>query len=129
VEFASDYDAGVLFLYVRDDVWAKLCFEYSPQHRPMVVSVVTRGTSDDCNSVIIDKNEVYLRIFRSGPTFAYHYSTDGKVWHMVRYFTLGELGGLRAGFEAQSPTGKGCAVVFSEVSYRQGALKDIRSGE
>src|SRR5271169_79312 len=32
VNFAATFDAGVLFLYERDDLWAKLCFEYSPQH-------------------------------------------------------------------------------------------------
>ena len=62
VNFASTFDAGVLFLHERDDVWAKLCFEYSPEHKPMVVSVVTRGVSDDCNSTVIDGNTVYLRV-------------------------------------------------------------------
>jgi Uncharacterized conserved protein len=43
VEFASAFDAGVLQIRATDDRWAKLCFEYSPQRRPMIVSVVTRG--------------------------------------------------------------------------------------
>ena len=42
VEFAATYDAGTLFVYVHDALWAKLCFEYSPQQQPMIVSVVTR---------------------------------------------------------------------------------------
>jgi regulation of enolase protein 1 (concanavalin A-like superfamily) len=129
VNFGSMFDAGVLFAYVRDDVWAKLCFEYSPQSQPMVVSVVTRGSSDDCNSVVIDKNEVHLRVSKNGPTFAYHYSLDGKSWHMVRYFALGALEGLRVGFSAQSPTGNGCQVTFSDIQYRAGRLADLRSGE
>ena len=41
VEFAATYDAGTLFVYVHDALWAKLCFEYSPQQQPMIVSVVT----------------------------------------------------------------------------------------
>lgn len=49
VEFADMYDAGTLFVYVHDTLWAKLCFEYSPQQQPMIVSVVTRGVSDECN--------------------------------------------------------------------------------
>src|SRR5689334_7246028 len=54
VEFESTFDAGALQVRVADDVWGKLCFEYSPQGQPMVVSVVTRGLSDDCNSVPIE---------------------------------------------------------------------------
>ena len=41
VGFASTYDAGVLLLYAGERSWAKLCFEYSPQRQPMIVSVVT----------------------------------------------------------------------------------------
>jgi uncharacterized protein len=129
VAFASAFDAGVLQIRARDDLWAKLCFEYSPQGRPMIVSVVTRGVSDDCNSVEIDGSEIYLRVARTPQTWAFHYSHDGHLWHFVRYFTLGKVASLRVGFSAQSPTGMKCAVVFSEMSYRPGSLKDNRSGE
>lgn len=129
VNFASTFDAGVLFLHERDDVWAKLCFEYSPEHKPMVVSVVTRGVSDDCNSTVIDGNTVYLRVARIAMAFALHYSLDGQYWNLVRYFSLGKVESLRAGFEAQSPTGQGCNVVFAEIAYRPGILKDMRNGE
>ena len=129
VQFASTFDAGVLQVRERDDLWAKLCFEYSPQGQPMIVSVVTRGTSDDCNSVPIAGQTVYLRMARNVQTFAFHYSLDGRYWHMVRYFTLGWLGALRVGFSSQSPTGQQCRAVFSEISYRAGTLADNRSGE
>jgi regulation of enolase protein 1 (concanavalin A-like superfamily) len=129
VGFASMFDAGVLLLYAREGLWAKLCFEFSPQHQPMIVSVVTRGISDDCNSVTIDGNQVYLRVARIGATFAFHYSTDGRFWHMARYFSLGEPDGLKVGFSSQSPRGEKCKTVFSEIDYRPETLKDIRSGE
>jgi regulation of enolase protein 1 (concanavalin A-like superfamily) len=129
VNFASTYDAGVLLLYEREDLWAKLCFEYSPQNQPMIVSVVTRGLSDDCNSTVIEGNTVYLRVARIGGAFGLHYALDGKYWHMVRYFTLGKVENLRIGFEAQSPIGAGCTVLFSEIAYRPDLLKDMRSGE
>jgi regulation of enolase protein 1 (concanavalin A-like superfamily) len=129
VAFASAFDAGVLQVRERDYLWAKLCFEYSPQGQPMIVSVVTRGTSDDCNSVPIQGQTVFLRIARNAQTFAFHYSLDGRYWHMVRYFTLGRLGALRVGFSSQSPTGQRCRAVFAEISYRAGTLADNRSGE
>lgn len=129
VSFASAFDAGGLLAEARGDLWAKVCFEYSPQGRPMVVSVVTRGVSDDCNSTVIEGVEVYLRIARTQKTLALHYSTDGRYWHLVRYFSLGTAPGMRMGFLSQSPTGEGCAAVFTEIGYKAGELKDIRSGE
>lgn len=128
VEFKYTYDAGVLFLYVNDDTWAKLCFEYSPQNEAMVVSVVTRGRSDDCNSAVIGSHTVYLRAYRQGDSVAFHYSTDGLSWRFVRYFTIGSLAEFRLGFAAQSPTGQGCQVHFSEIDYRLTSLSDLRNG-
>jgi hypothetical protein len=72
---------------------------------------------------------VYLRVSKIGRTFVFHYSLDSNIWHMVRYFSLGNLSQMKVGFSAQSPTGKGCEVVFSEIDYRQRTLKDIRNGE
>lgn len=129
VEFAATYDAGTLFLYAHDALWAKLCFEYSPQGQPMVVSVVTRGVSDDCNSVDISGNSVWLRIYRHGKVLAFHYSRDGRYWHFVRHFSLGDREELRVGFSVQSPTGQGCTATFSEIRYAPGTLSDLRNGE
>ncbi len=88
VDFTSTYDAGVLVIYQHEESWAKLCFERSPQGSPMIVSVVNKNTSDDCNSTWIDGDSIYLRIAKMGQSFALHYSTDGDYWHMVRYFAL-----------------------------------------
>jgi uncharacterized protein len=129
VEFAAMYDAGTLFVYAHDTLWAKLCFEYSPQKQPMVVSVVTRGVSDDCNSAVIDGHSVHLRVYRHAEVLAFHYSLDGHYWHLVRYFSLGDLEQLRVGFSAQSPAGPGCKVIFSEIRYTPATLSDLRNGE
>ena len=129
VAFGATFDAGVLQIRAGENLSGKLCFEYSPQGQPMVVSVVTRGVSDDCNSTVIEGNQVYLRIAKTPQTLAFHYSLDGRVWQLVRYFTLGNMDKVRAGFSAQSPTGQKCAVVFNEISYRAGTLKDNRNGE
>ena len=129
VEFAAMYDAGTLFVYVHDALWAKLCFEYSPQGQPMIVSVVTRGVSDDCNSVSVGDRSAYLRIYRQSDVLAFHYSLDGHYWHFVRHFSLGILEQAPVGFSTQSPTGQGCRAIFSEIRYRPGALSDLRNGE
>lgn len=128
VDFAATFDAGVLMVYGSDQLWAKFCFEFSPQRQPMIVSVVTRGWSDDCNSRVIDGNEVYLRLSRIGQAYALHYSLDSAFWHLVRYFSLG-AGGHALGFSVQSPTGQGCTATFSEIVFAAATLSDLRSGE
>lgn len=122
------FDAAVLTVYQADDQWGKLCFELSPQGQLMVVSVVTRGTSDDCNSVPVDSREVYLRVSVLEKAFAFHYSLDGKFWNLVRYFALGQRKSLEIGFLSQSPTGEGCTARFSDIAFSSQKLSDLRSG-
>ena len=128
VPFAAPADAGVLMVFIDASRWAKLCFEYSPQRRPIVVSVVTRGVSDDANAAIVENDSVWLRIHRNAGVLAFHYSTDAHFWHLVRYFTLGSAEGLRTGFSAQSPTGEGCSVTFSDITCTPGTLTNVRDG-
>jgi regulation of enolase protein 1 (concanavalin A-like superfamily) len=48
-DFASQWDAGALVVYVDRTHWIKYCFEKNITGKPMVVSVVTRSKSDDVN--------------------------------------------------------------------------------
>jgi uncharacterized protein len=120
----ATYDAGVLLLYGGEDQWAKLCLEVSPQGALTVVSVVTRGVSDDCNSRSVE-DAARLRVSRLGTAFAFHVADDTGFWHLVRYFALD--GEPEVGFLAQSPTGAGCTVRFGDVRLvpqRPGGLRD-----
>ncbi|HAJ35681.1 MAG TPA: DUF1349 domain-containing protein [Chloroflexi bacterium] len=127
-DLVATYDAAVLMLYVDERHWAKLCLERSPQGEPMIVSVVTNGVSDDCNSVVLAEAAAYLRVAGLGAAFALHYSLDGKSWHFVRYFALHRSDHLRVGFSVQAPTGDGCTVTFSDIRYAATELADLRSG-
>lgn len=89
---------------------------------------VTRGTSDDCNSLVVD-GDVWLRVARLERAFAFHYSLDGERWHMVRYFGLGDGVACEAGFLTQSPTGAGCNATFREIEFAPRLLGDVRSGD
>jgi len=128
VAFASMYDAGVLLLHAAERRWAKLCFEYSPQLIPTAVTVVTRDTSDDSNSFEVDGNTLWLRVTRSGAAWAFHASTDGSWWRMIRYFGLDGPEPVRVGFLAQSPTGDGCAATFDHIKFSPGAPANLRDG-
>jgi len=128
VQFRNVSDAGVLLLYLSERRWAKLCYELSPQRRPTAVAVVTHPISDDSRSFEIAGGPLWLRITRSGRSWAFHASEDGNGWRRVRYFSLGEASGARVGFMAQSPEGEGCTAVFDEIVYKPGVPADFRDG-
>ncbi len=128
VGFRNTYDAGALLLYADERHFAKLCLEYSPQHRPTAVTVVTRGSSDDCNSFEPGGDTLWLRITRTGPVWAFHAATDGVFWRLLRYFALDAAAPMKIGFLAQSPTGDGCTAAFDDIAFRPGAPKDLRDG-
>ena len=118
VDFQTQYDAGVLLLWLDEQHWAKFCFEFSPAAQPMVVSVVTREFSDDANAFVVPDRSVWLRVSRVDRVYAYHASTDATTWQLVRVFSLG--GGVadhQIGFEVQSPTGDGCTVTFDDIRF------------
>jgi regulation of enolase protein 1 (concanavalin A-like superfamily) len=129
VDFAAQYDAGVLLLWIDERHWAKFCFEFSPASEPMVVSVVTCDFSDDANAFVLPDRSVWLRVSRVGRVYAFHASTDATAWSLIRVFTLGEaLETHMIGFEAQSPTGDGCEVAFDNIRFSAQRLADLRNG-
>lgn len=117
VDFRSQWDAGVLVLYINDGLWAKLCFENSIEKHPAIVSVVTRELSDDNNSIAISGPSVYLKVAKAGQAIFFYASSDGQNWSIIRAFSLGKSPDLRVGFSSQSPKGDACTTVFSEIRY------------
>jgi uncharacterized protein len=117
VKFATKWDAGALMLMGDDHHWAKLSFEYSPDRKPTLVTVVTRGLSDDCNSMAVSGSSVYLRIAKSGGTYVFYFSINGQNWQILRTFSLDTELPVRAGFESQSPAGAGAVASFSAITY------------
>jgi uncharacterized protein len=130
VDFAATYDAGVLLIWIDERHWGKLCFEYSPDGEPMVVSVVTRGVSDDANAFTVPGRSVWLRVSRMDRAYAYHASLDGRRWRMIRFFSIDADGAVpdKVGFEVQSPTGDGCTVTFDEIRFVPERLAALRDG-
>jgi regulation of enolase protein 1 (concanavalin A-like superfamily) len=125
-ELRSTFDAGALLLWRDDSTWAKLALELSPEGRPTVVTVVTRGRSDDCNSIALERPSAQLRAARIGDAFAFHLHMEGR-WQLIRHFSLGTED-VRPGFLAQSPTGDGCAARFTQMRVEPSRLDDLRDG-
>jgi uncharacterized protein len=117
VGFHAQWDGGGLVLYVNDGLWAKLAVEKSANQQPTIVSVVTRGRSDDNNSIPLTGPSVYFKIAKAGDAIFFYASEDGVKWFIVRTFSLGDAKDLRAGFTSQSPLGQGCTTRFDEIRY------------
>lgn len=125
----STFDAGAMFVHGRDDRWAKLALERSPQGADTIVTVVTRGVSDDANGAQVPvAGEAWLRVSRVGEVYAFHHSADGRRWSLARLFTLGPVAGHLVGVTSQSPTGEGLTADFSEVELTGTTLADFRDG-
>jgi len=124
----TTFDAAVLAVWGDSDHWAKLCFEFSPQGQAMVVTVVTNGYSDDCNSSVITDESVYLRVVRTGGGWAFHCSADGVSWTFVRVFHLAWDGPVSVGFLAQAPLGERCDAEFTKTAYSTAVPADLRDG-
>ncbi len=73
---------------------------------------------------------MHLRMSSERLRTSFHYSVDGRVWHLVRVFgSLSSEGAPLVGFSAQCPTGKGgCLAKFDAVTYSESSLTDLRNG-
>lgn len=128
--FTAPYDSGVLLVMIDEANWFKLCSELDPHGVTRVVSVVTRdGRSDDANAWQIPPTGAHLRVARCGETAALHASTDGRRWHLVRYFHPGFTSDtVEVGILAQSPAGEGTTATFHDMFFRAESLADVRDG-
>lgn len=125
-EFQDTYDSASVMVYESDSVWAKACFEKTDFDSHAVVSVVTNQTSDDANGCNIEGNSAWLQITRVGNAFAFHYSTDGVTFFMMRFFYLPVSEAVKVGFLAQAPIGQGGYRIYQNYSLQQKTVENIR---
>ncbi len=69
-DLPGKWDAGMLMVYQDDSHWAKFAFEKSAYLEPTIVSVVTRGASDDCNSSVVSAKSIWYRVAGIGQAVA-----------------------------------------------------------
>jgi uncharacterized protein len=129
VEFGTKWDAGELMVYRNDTNWAKFALEMSVYGEPTIVTVVTRGVSDDCNSSPVSGSAIWYRIAKKGQAFGFYASPDGRAWRLIRAFTLDGSESVRVGFGAQSPVGRKGTATFTDISYDARAIRDFFQGD
>jgi uncharacterized protein len=126
--FAGQYDAGGILVRQDEARWAKLCFESTNFGTTAVISVVTRGLSDDANGLDLTASDVWLQICRAGDVVGMQYAVDGSTWRKVRRFHLPLPRTVRVGLLAQSPGDAGTTVDFSWFSVESHTVADTRTG-
>ncbi|WP_158277568.1 DUF1349 domain-containing protein [Opitutus sp. ER46] len=122
----SRFDVAALVVYQDATTWVKFCYENSATRQPTIVSVVTRGLSDDCNALPAPATHAYLAVARKGSEFSLHYSEDGKSWALIRHFALELKPEARVGFAAHGAGATDLAARFSEITYAPVAPKNMR---
>ena len=127
--FTNKWDGGAIVLKSDSLNWIKFCFEKDYTGARRVVSVVTKGISDDCNSVEINSNKVFYKIAKADNVITLYYSTDGNKWFLIRHLQFDAKPEFEVGFLAQSPTGTSCTVTFSDILYVERKISDPYTGE
>lgn len=128
-DFRSKWDGGALFLKCDSLHWIKFCFEKDYTGSRRVVSVVTKGVSDDCNSVAMHTNTAYFKMAKAGDVITLYCSEDGKRWLLVRHLQFNCPADVVVGFLAQSPVGPSCSVTFGDIRYSATTIRDPYTGE
>ena len=127
--FKDIYDSASVMVMVDMQNWAKACFEKTDFGTHAAVSVVTkRGESDDANGCNLEGNTAWLKVCRVNHTFSFHYSTDGKQFYMMRFFSLPVDQTVKVGLLAQAPTGNGGVRVYEDLMLENKTVKNIRYG-
>lgn len=118
-------DSACLMMWQDEKNWAKICFEYMDK-QPSIVTVITRGRSDDCISRQLTAPNPWLRLTRFGDLFAFLYSEDGMQWNVVRYFQMDMLQEVKVGVVVQAPFGAECKAVVHSFDIYVNTNEDVR---
>jgi len=127
--FLETYDAGALYIWVKDDLWLKMAMEMDERRRTRMVTVRTIGTSDDNNHDVIPERAVHMKISSDTQTVGFYYSVDGQSWQLIRLFKNEYPEKIWLGISAQSPLGNGTSATFENVSLTQTNVADFRLGK
>jgi uncharacterized protein len=126
--FLDTYDAGALYIWVRDDLWLKMAMERDERRRTRLVSVRTTGTSDDNNHDVVAAKSVYMKISSDTKTVGFYYSLDSKEWQLIRLFRNEYPNTIWLGVSSQSPVGNGNSSTFENIVLTQASVSDFRLG-
>ena len=127
-DFSSQWNAVALMVHFDNMNWIKFAFENSDATGPSIVSVVTKGTSDDANGVLLNEDmKVWLAIVRKGNIYSMHWSKDGENFKMARLTSMPIQGVVNIGIEAQSPVGDSAKHQVHFFEIKEITVDDLRN--
>ena len=110
------YDQAGLMVRVDESNWIKTSVEYELEEPAKLGAVVTsRGYSDwSLQDFHATRNELWLRISKTGSDYMVAHSADGQAWHTIRVAHLDAPSDVRlhSGLYACSPKGSGLRAAF-----------------
>jgi regulation of enolase protein 1 (concanavalin A-like superfamily) len=128
-DFSDMWNAVALMVYQDSAHWIKFAFENSDATGKSIVTVVTKGVSDDANGIRLAEAEtVWLRLIRKGQAFSMLWSLDGEDFKMARLTTLPVGESLKVGVEAQCPVGESARHRIDYFSLESKTVEDMRKG-
>ena len=126
--FLKTYDAGALYIYVKEDLWLKMALEMDERRKTRMVTVRTIGTSDDNNHDVVEAKSVFMKMASDTRTVGFYYSLDTRSWQLIRLFRNDYPASIWVGISTQSPLGAGTSSVFEGIELTQRSPSDFRLG-
>lgn len=127
-QFIATFDGGALFLYADNTHWLKLAYEMDEEMNSRIVSIRTRGKSDEAIHSIILPQDVYLKISSDTQQVGLYYSYDKEIWNLARLMENNFPQQLFVGLSTQSPSGEGNHTLFKDISLSGKPIRDFRMG-
>ena len=127
-DFSAQWNAVAVMLHLDSLNWIKLAFENSDATGPGIVSVVTKGNSDDANGAILNgEKRVWLALVRKGNIYSMHWSVDGENFRMARLTSMPHQNAVKIGIEAQSPVGDSAMHQVHHFEIQERTVNDLRN--
>ena len=129
-DFSSLWNAVALMIHIDNDNWIKFAFENSDATGRSMVSVVTKGVSDDANGVVLtDQDRIWLKVVRKNNIYSMHWSLDGHNFKMTRLTNLPPAASVKVGVEFQCPVGNAATHVVEYFGIEKRTVLDLRKGK
>ena len=129
-DLSKVWNACGLMVYIDGLNWIKYEFENSDATGNSIVSVITKGDSDDANGAILHNREyIWLKVVRKGNVYSMHWSTDDVKYKMTRLVSLESSSTVKVGMQAQCPADKPKKHEFLYFSLDPISVKDMRVGK
>lgn len=129
-DFSNVWNAVSLMVYMDSLHWIKFAFENSDATGPSIVTVVTKGVSDDANGAIVSQQkEIWLKLIRKNNNYSMLWSLDDKEYKMARLTSLPATDKVKVGVELQCPVGESATHEVLFYHSEKKTVQDMRKGE